>query len=50
MLVLEGEGFSPYDDCYVYWFRSEHDGSNKEWWLFDSELIKSWQQRFEATD
>ena len=48
ILVFERDAYSPYDDSFVYAFRSEADGTIKEWWLHDNEPKETWQQFFEA--
>ena len=50
VLVFNVGGYSRYDECYVYEFRSEISGERKNWWLDDGTSADSWRTFFEAID
>lgn len=47
-LIFEREGYSRYDNSYVYEFRSETQGDLKSWWLHEDKPVEEWHQLFEA--
>jgi hypothetical protein len=49
LLVFECDGYSPYDNSFVYQFRSQSDSETKGWMLYDGseEPSESWQEYFE---
>jgi hypothetical protein len=47
ILVFAHEGYSRYDDCFIYTFHSELDGQDKGWWLGYDEDASLSDQFFE---
>jgi hypothetical protein len=47
VLVFERDAYSPYDESFVYVFRSETGDQTKEWWLPETQPSEQWQQYFE---
>jgi hypothetical protein len=47
---FQRDAYSHYDNCFVYVFISERDGSEKEWWLNEEQPPELWQDYFEAVD
>jgi len=49
-LVFLQDGYSHYDDCFVYEFHSQRDGKTKGWWHHQDQAETSWQRVFEPMD
>jgi hypothetical protein len=49
-LVFLQDGYSHYDNCFVYEFRSQSDGQSKNWCLNPNQPETFWQQIFEPMD
>jgi hypothetical protein len=47
LLIFTSDGYSHYDNCFVYEFHSQTAGQNKIWWLHHNEPAESWQELFE---
>ena len=47
ILVFDRNSYSHYDNSFVYVFRAESDGKEKEWWLSEHDKKDVWKQHFE---
>ena len=47
ILVFDRDTFSPYDESFVYLFRSESGAEIREWFLSESQPKKLWHDYFE---
>jgi hypothetical protein len=47
VLVFVKQGYTPYDESFVYSFKSVSDGTEKAWALHDSEPDDTWTKYFE---
>jgi hypothetical protein len=50
ILVFERNSYSPYDNSFVYIFRSATGNELKEWWLHESQSREIWNDYFEVLD
>ncbi len=50
ILIFESDGYSRYDDCFIYTFHSQTDGQKKSWWLGYGEPSTAWLDFFEPLD
>jgi hypothetical protein len=41
------DGYSVYDESFVYEFSDDLTGELKSWWLREDEPVESWQKLFE---
>ena len=49
ILTFHTENFSPYDDCFVFFFHDK-SGATREWWVSVDDadnLTESWEEVFE---
>jgi hypothetical protein len=49
VVVFRLDGYSPYDNSFVYEFRSETTGEVKAWWLHKQQSSDGWKDIFEPT-
>jgi hypothetical protein len=49
-LVFDSDGYSYYDNCFVYQFRSETDGQEKAWFLHEDQPTELWKTYFELLE
>jgi hypothetical protein len=47
VIVFQSDGYSPYDNSFVYEFRSERTGEMKAWWLHQEKSPDCWMDVFE---
>lgn len=47
ILIFRQDGYSWYDNSFVYEFHSETDGQDKVWFLNEGDDPESWRQFFE---
>jgi hypothetical protein len=47
IVVFTCDGYSHYDNSFVYEFHSQGDGKDKTWWLHKDEPAEMWKQFFE---
>jgi hypothetical protein len=50
LVTFDRDGYSRYDNCFVYEFRSQTDGQTKFWWLHEDQPSTTWQQFFGLPD
>jgi hypothetical protein len=50
IIVFRQDGYSHYDNCFVYEFHTQGDGKTKGWFRQESQPEASWQQLFDPTD
>lgn len=50
ILVFRLDGYSYYDNSFVYEFTSQSDGQVKTWWLHEDDAAASFEAFFELID
>ena len=50
IIAFRRDGYSHYDNCFVYEFHSQGDGKTKDRFLHESQPEVSWQQLFDPMD
>lgn len=50
LLRFQSDGYSHYDDCFGYTFRSDADGQTKYWLLDRDQKPETWCDFFEPAD
>ncbi len=50
LITFLSDGYSNYDNSFVFEFRSHGDGTSKTWWLHEDQSDALWRTLFEPAD